>query len=397
MQRATILVMIDYYLPGFKAGGPLRTLANLVSRFSDEFRFQIITRDRDLGDSEPYGGVPTGCWVSSNGAEVLYLTPDQLSFRAICRIMQQTPHDMVYLNGLFSVPFSITPLFGVRAKRVPRQPIVLAPRGEMAPSALKKSVWRKRVYLSSARVTRMFDGVTWQASSKYEARDIYRKFPHADIAVVPDAMAPPEASPTMIRKNPGRAEVAFLSRIHPVKNLDFAIECLAEVREPIVFNIFGPIEDRRYWQRCQDAGRRLPPNIIMNHHGPVAPDKVRLTLSRHDALFLPTRGENFGHVILEALLAGVPVLTSDQTPWRGLANSGIGWDIPLTNRAGFVAALQQIAVMGIDSRRQYAERCWSFGERISNDEGTQEQTRQLFLRAIQGRQPAKNEWCLHSM
>ncbi len=67
----------------------------------------------------------------------------------------------------------------------------------------------------------------------------------------------------------------------------------------------------------------------MREHGPLPPDRVAEALRANHLLFLPTRSENFGHVILEALAAGCPVLLSDRTPWRNLARAGVGWDLPL--------------------------------------------------------------------
>src|SRR5215813_4412202 len=61
-RRTGVLVFADYYLPGFKAGGPIRTLANIMEQLGDEFEFRIVTRDRDYGDRSPYPGILTNCW-----------------------------------------------------------------------------------------------------------------------------------------------------------------------------------------------------------------------------------------------------------------------------------------------------------------------------------------------
>src|SRR4029077_18813526 len=61
-------------------------------------------------------------------------------------------------------------------------------------------------------------------------------------------------------------------------------------------------------------------------------EMFRARLSEHHFFFMPTANENFGHAIVEALLAGCPLITSDQTPWRELARRGVGWDLPLHAR-----------------------------------------------------------------
>ena len=77
--HARVLVLADYYLPGFKAGGPIRSLANMVDRLGDEFAFKIVTRDRDAGDQRPCGGTVPNAWQPIGKARVLYLSPRQLS------------------------------------------------------------------------------------------------------------------------------------------------------------------------------------------------------------------------------------------------------------------------------------------------------------------------------
>src|SRR5690349_17506499 len=60
--RPVVLVPCDYYLPGYKAGGPIRTVSALVERLSDEFQFAVVTRDRDLDESAPLSGIEPNVW-----------------------------------------------------------------------------------------------------------------------------------------------------------------------------------------------------------------------------------------------------------------------------------------------------------------------------------------------
>ena len=66
-----ILITCDYYLPGWKAGGPIRSLSALVEYLGDEFQFKVITRDRDFGDSKPYAGVEINKWQKVGRTEVI--------------------------------------------------------------------------------------------------------------------------------------------------------------------------------------------------------------------------------------------------------------------------------------------------------------------------------------
>src|SRR3546814_19738997 len=113
-----------------------------------------------------------------------------------------------------------------------------------------------------------------------------------------------------------------------MKNLLFCLEALARVHVPVVFTIYGPREDHEYWQRCEAAITALPSHVVAVYGGSIEPSDVVPALSRHDIFFLPTFGENYAHVIPEALAAGPRLLLSAPTPWRGLGEAGLGPDPP---------------------------------------------------------------------
>ena len=97
----------------------------------------------------------------------------------------------------------------------------------------------------------------------------------------------------------------------------------------------------------EDAARRLignmPANVTVNYAGEIHPDQVESTLRTFDLFLFPTHGENYGHVIREALSAGVPALLSDRTPWRGLEEKNAGADLPLDDLARFARWIDDFA------------------------------------------------------
>src|SRR5688572_25501442 len=223
--------------------------------------------------------------------------------------------------------------------------MLLAPQGELSPGALGIKPLKKAAYIRLARLCRLYRGLTWQASNEAERDDILRimkDVPHEHVRVAADLTESMDAAPVVRapRSASGALRLCFLSRISPKKNLDFALRVLADVKAPVEFMIYGPIEDDAFWATCQQLIARLPSHVRVQYGGEVLPQLVKQTLSEHDLFFFPTRGENFGHVIFEALLAGVPVLTSDQTPWVDLEAHGAGWSVPLHATGAFVAAIE---------------------------------------------------------
>lgn len=354
MSRPIVLVFVRYYLPGFKAGGPVRSIDNLVGHLGDEFDFHVVTSDRDLGDVAAYPGVAADARAKVGKATVTYLSPRDQSFSGICRLLRATPHDLVYLNSFFDPVFSAVPLLLRRFGLAPHKPYLVAPRGEFSPGALALKAWKKRLYLWGVQAGGLFCNVGWQASTEYEAAEIVRAFKadpgHIHVAPNPTASESGQCcAPSFVHRDPGMPlRVVFLSRISPKKNLRLALRVVAQIREPIQFDIYGPVTDEAYWQRCQADIAALPSHVQVNYRGAVHPDKIREIMSGHDLFFLPTLGENFGHVIAEALSAGTPVLIADTTPWRDLEAAGVGWDLRLDEEQSFLRCIEHCARLGAE-------------------------------------------------
>jgi len=146
-------------------------------------------------------------------------------------------------------------------------------------------------------------------------------------------------------KVPGSLRLVFLSRISRMKNLDGALALLRGLPGQIRLDICGPIDDADYWAECQRTIAALPRNVRVDYRGVIAHEQVVDVLKEAHLFLLPTRGENFGHAIVEAWAAGLPVLISDRTPWRGLERKGAGWDVPLEQPERFERILADFVQM----------------------------------------------------
>ena len=113
--KRTVLVFIDWYLPGYRAGGPIRSCANMVSRMQPHFDFRIVTGNTDLGEARPYPGVVTNEWNTLPGGErVFYCSKDYLTQAAIYKLIERVEPDVIYLNSMFSQWFTLAPLMAAR-------------------------------------------------------------------------------------------------------------------------------------------------------------------------------------------------------------------------------------------------------------------------------------------
>lgn len=395
--RLVVLIFVNYYLPGFRGGGPIRTIANLVESLGEEFDFRIVTMDRDFGDQRPYDSINVDDWNRVGKAQVFYASSRLRSFGGIIHLIRNTPHDVLYLNSFFSAKFTIMPLLARKLGLVQRTPVVLAPRGEFSAGAFKLKRWKKTPFTLILRWLGICDGVLWHSSTSLELADIQRAM-NVDSSRIHIACNITRNSTLVLHPNVTKRDsellqskvfdglsICFLSRISPMKNLDFALRLLAQVKAPLQFYIYGPKESSEYWHECEALIKQLPKHVEVLYCGSVENAKVRETIAKHDLFFLPSRGENFGHVFIEALSAGVPILVSDKTPWRGLMAQKLGWDISLDRPDEFVFAIETAASFNSDTRAMMSERCVRFAQKLAEDSGVLDMNRKLFIKAIDSR------------
>lgn len=349
--RPVVLTYVAQYLPGFKSGGPVRTIVNMVDALHDEFDFRIVAQDRDLGDAAPYPDLPTERWLSVGAAQVYYVPPARCTLRGLARIAAETPHDVLYLNSAFDPTLTIPMLLARRLRRIPRTPTIVAPRGEFGAGSFRIRRLKKRVYLAAANAVGLYSGVRWQASSPDEQEDIAHMMGMAGgIHVAPDmptafVRSHRAVSEDTAAEGAGHLRVLYLGRISREKNLDYSLRVLREVTVPVLFDVYGPEEDASYWRECQQLIAQLPGTVKVRYRGAVRPEQVPAVLAQYDLMLMPTTGENYGHAIIESLMAGTPVLISDRTPWRELARDGLGWDLSLDQPAEYARKLDELATV----------------------------------------------------
>jgi glycosyltransferase involved in cell wall biosynthesis len=342
--KTEILVFASYYLPGFKAGGPIRSIGNMLEYLGNEYTFKIITRDRDLGDDSQYEDVKSNVWQKKYNSSIFYISPEKLNFRYLYFLIKNNPHDYLYLNSFFD---PITFKLLVVTKFIPSysSSIILAPRGEFSSGALGLNTLKKKIYTFITLTFGLYKNVIFQASSKFEKDDIINNSPFKNnkIKIALDLPSKIESSKFQKIKsfNDDILRIVFLSRISPMKNLKYALNILKKIKRDVIFDIYGPIEDPNYWFECSKVFQDIPSNVKIEYMGSVAAENVKDIFLNYDLFFLPSKGENYGHVIAEALSVGTPVLISNNTPWKNLENDYLGWEIDLNEPNLFVSVIEE--------------------------------------------------------
>src|SRR5690606_30611212 len=145
--------------------------------------------------------------------------------------------------------------------------------------------------------------VVWHATAQSEVEEIKKHFgTEREILLAPNLSAISSNDFFEKEKKPKQLNIFFLSRIAVKKNLLGALEMLSkiEITHNIRFRIIGPVDDKLYWEKCIKKIKTLPKNVNVNYLGAMPNHQLPKILKDEHVLFLPTHGENFGHVIMES-------------------------------------------------------------------------------------------------
>ncbi|MCE2772752.1 MAG: hypothetical protein LW750_04845 [Bacteroidetes bacterium] len=174
--RKKVAICIDWYLPGEKAGGPVRSIANMVAHLHHDFDFYIITRNTDYTEEQPYTTVPSNEWYKfSENVQVYYFSADQLTKAGVAKVLMHLAPDVVYLNGMWSKEFTRWPLSILKKNNFSGK-IILAVRGMLAPSALQIKKYKKKLFLQVAKWRQVYSGIVFHATNETERQQVLSVF-----------------------------------------------------------------------------------------------------------------------------------------------------------------------------------------------------------------------------
>lgn len=374
--RKDILIIMGRYLPGYKDGGPVRSIKNLTDFLGKEYNFKILTCDRDHGDTEAYPNIKVNGWNRVGNAEVYYVPPKGFGEKLIVELAGHV--DMIYVCGCFN-DYAINTLIANRFGKI-KVPVVVAAMGLFSPGALQIKSLKKNTFINVFNTLGLFKNVYWSATSEMEVTDILNviKTDRKKIFIAEDLPRAVRGVRIIKIKNPGELKVVFISRFSPEKNLLQAIKILQQVKCNVKFTLYGPDEDKDYWSECQKELNKFPNNVSWAWKGNLESEKVVETLKDQDVFLFPTRGENFGHVIQEALSAGCPCIISDQTPWQDFKSQGVGYVLPLSDDESFVDAIEKYAAMGQKEFQNVVDKAHQYAIRVSNDKVKNTGYRRIF-------------------
>ena len=364
-----ILIIMEGFFPGKKYGGPPVSVDNFCTLMSEDECF-ILATDHDLNESERYQNITEGWNIRAN-CKVKYVPDFEYKKATFERILVEIQPDVLYLQGLFQS--CIIPCLYLAKKMGIK--VLLAPRGELCSGAFNMKKYKKIPYVYAIRLLGLTRFIHYQSTSDDEHDGIVKWLkPNEnrihDLTNIPSL---PKEDYQRSEKKRGSARMVFLSRVHPKKNLLAAIRYLMRVDGEVKLDIYGPIEDQSYWNECQKEISKLSQNINVEYKGLISHDEVHRIFCKYDVFVFPTLSENYGHVIIESLIAGTPVIISDETPWTDVNRYHAGWAFKLSEEDRFVEALNHMIQIGNDEMEQLSDNSKQYAKFKMNIEGLKEE------------------------
>ena len=373
--KKDILIITGRYLPGYKDGGPVRTIKNLTDYLGNEYNFRILTADRDHGDEAPYPDITVNTWNRVGNALVWYVPPGKFSFSIIRKMSEEA--DTVFISGCFS-DYAIKTLILNRIGQI-KKPVIIAPMGLFMPNAMKRKPIKYNSFIMLFKLLGMFHNVKWSVSSEIEEKCVKKEIsPEAVCYIAKDLPRMVEEKTIHKRKKTGELRAFFFFFISPEKNIIQSIDILKECHSSIWFTIYGPILNQQYWEKVEEKLLELPSNIHAAYKGNINSEQVVETLEQEHVFLFTTIGENYSHVVHEALSAGCPCVISDQTPWQDLDKNCAGHVLPLNDNSRFVKAIESYAEMAETDFQKISDAAHDYARRVSRESAETTGYRVLF-------------------
>ena len=230
--------------------------------------------------------------------------------------------EILHNHSLWMLP-NIYPALAVRNTRCR---LVVSPRDTLSDWSLGRSRWLKRLVMALGQRRVLEKAACLHATAVNEYEDIRRAGLRAPVAIVPNGVDVPAGDFSHKAATRTRRHLLFLSRIHAQKGVDYLLHAWRIVQDAFPdwdLRVVGPISGA-YAVQMQSLSKRLGCQRVL-FPGAVHGERKAREYFDASLFVLPTRSENFGMVVAEALAHGVPTIVTKGAPWAGLEEEQCGW------------------------------------------------------------------------
>jgi len=339
------------------AGGPSRSVSALAAAIAaPDCKVELITLDTGIPKSQLV--LPSGHFVNT------HLCPCRTSFQKrfhwspdFSKTLNHLSHSskpvLIHDNGVW-LPTNHSATAVARRNSIP---LIISPRGMLTQWSWNFRRFKKRVAWCLYQRRDLLSAQVLHATSKAEADDLRMLGFKQPIAIIPNGVRLPDDINKLEIKNwkSGVKIALFLSRIHPKKGLLDLVVAWDKIRPQGWKVVVGGGDELKHRAEVERGIQRCGLSEQFQFIGAVPDTQKWEVYHAADLFVLPTKSENFGIVIAEALASGLPVITTRATPWEELETHHCGWWI----EAGWeplVKALQEAVGLNDTERKEMGVR-----------------------------------------
>lgn len=276
------------------------------------------------------------------------LPPKVAASRSLRRALGEAARDaaVIHSHGLWRMPH----LYAAGVVPGTRCRLVSAPHGSLSSFALRHSRFQKEVFWRLGQRQALVAADCLHVTSDSELADVRRAGFRQPVAVIPHGFDVP--APRLMRRATPR-RVLYLGRIHPIKGIGELVRAWSLVgadREGWELHIVGPGEPRQVAD-IRSVIAQAGAGGVFVRDAAYGADKNREYCDA-SVFALPSKSENFGMTVAEALGHGTPVIVGRGAPWAGIEEHRCGWWVEPT--AGALAAALDAALRLSDAERDAA-------------------------------------------
>lgn len=320
----------------------------------------ILTTDSNGDVGQAPLAVPLEVPIQQNGYQIYYFRCSpfrryKFSLNLLNWLAKNAHHyDLAHIHALFSPVTSLA----ATVARSRQLPYILRPLGTLDPADLRKKRQLKKLYAGVLERPNLAGASAIHFTSDREAKISERFGTITCDLVIPLGVELPPSRLISIREKFGipkdRSIVLFLSRIEPKKGLDLllpALEALPDQNFQFVLAGSNP-QEPNYEQQIRDSIQRSRLKDCTTITGFITGSEKTALLEAADLFVLPSYYENFGIAVAEAMMAGTPVVISDQVHiCHEIETAEAGWITPCE-----VGALTETLRIALSDRAEQLRR-----------------------------------------
>jgi len=314
-----ILHFIPVYIPSWKYGGPILSVSRLCEGLvSIDIEVRVVTTNAGLMDSQ---AVQSHQPILVNGVPVYYYPVDSIHgpiySKALVRDLDSHMSwaDLVHVSSVWQ-PLGLT----VQKKaHMSGTPLIQSTRGALSPYSWTRGYLKKLIYYHVFEKPLLQRAAAIHCTTQMEVQEVKKLRLDPPVKILPNPIDQtylhysPHLKDTWCKSHGLPANQPLLlvaGRLHHKKGLDLLPSILAELQEKPWHILFIGQDD--------DGTVRSLKTKMSNHHlshrchwmTAIPANELLYPYNSADWLLLPSRHENFGNVVIEALACGCGALVS---------------------------------------------------------------------------------------